>query len=192
MSDADIMAALDGWLGDGPPADLTKPEMRIQAQAIPPVNRESFVVSGEPSSAASNDETLMVTKAVTTKGNQTKPVTTLVTTVSAVAKEAATETAPGVATDTKVSRNASRTGFTQALMAKGISGHDADILTCQLMRRNRQLDDRRSCAECASFHAGSCRQRITPIGETTIHTLHRCKGFKHTEMASNSKWPETQ
>lgn len=181
MSEADILAALDGWLGDGRPADLIKPEVRIQAQAMPPVNRESFVVSDEPSPAASNVATPAVSKAVTTKGNQTKPVTKPVTTVSAVTKEVATETAPDATTDTTVSGNDSRTSFTQALKAKGIPAQFADILACSLMRRDRQLDDRRSCAECMSFHEGQCLQRMTPIGETTIHTLHRCRGFKLSE-----------
>lgn len=65
----------------------------------------------------------------------------------------------------------------QLFHGKGIPTDAAQTLANQLARRDRQLDDRRSCAECANFFAGRCRQRITPIGETTIHTLHRCKGF---------------
>ena len=120
MSEADILAALDGWLGD--------------AEAL-----------------------------------------------SMVAKPVTTETAPVATTDAKVSRNDSRTNFTQALMAKGITAQSADMLARSLIQRDRQLDDRRSCAECMSFHAGTCLQRITPIGETSIYTLHRCRGFKLSE-----------
>lgn len=65
----------------------------------------------------------------------------------------------------------------QVFQSKGIADHQAAAVAVRLVERDRQLDDRRSCAECASFYAGKCRQRITPIGVTTIHTLHRCKGF---------------
>jgi len=66
----------------------------------------------------------------------------------------------------------------QLFQDKGISDHEAAAMARRLVQRDRELDDRRSCAECSSFHAGICRQRITPIGETTIYTLHRCKGFQ--------------
>ena len=69
----------------------------------------------------------------------------------------------------------------QSFQSKGVSNDDAAILADRLAARDKQDDDRKSCAECASFHAGVCRQNITPIGETTIHTLHRCKGFKPNE-----------
>jgi len=143
MSDADILAALDGWLGDG---------------QAPPVNNVTFAVLADALQAASNDATTAVTKPVST------------------------ETAPGATTDAKVSRNASRTKFTQAFMAKGIAAQSADMLARSLMQRDRQLDDRRSCAECKSFHKGQCLQRITPIGETSIYTLHRCRGFELNEV----------
>lgn len=167
MSETPILAALDGWLGDGgaPLADLRKPEMK----AIQPVNRESFVVLGESSQAASNDAT--------------PPVTNPVTTVSAVAmrevaSEVATESAPDTWTDDETALCDARA---QAFMAKGIPAQSADVLASRLMRRDRQLDDRRSCAECASFHGGHCLKRITPIGETTVYTLHRCRGFELSE-----------
>src|SRR3546814_3021419 len=70
----------------------------------------------------------------------------------------------------------------QAFQAKGIATHEAQTLANQLVRRDRQLDDRRSCAECASFYARNCRKRINPIGETTIYDLHRCKGFEPTKV----------
>lgn len=62
---------------------------------------------------------------------------------------------------------------------KGIAGSDALTLAHRLVVRDRQLDDRRSCAECTSFYAGGCQQQRTPIGVTTIYTLHRCAGFTH-------------
>lgn len=70
----------------------------------------------------------------------------------------------------------------QAFQGKGIPDNDAAALANRLVMRDSQDDDRRSCAECLSFYAGNCRQRITPIGETTIHTLHRCNGFKLNEV----------
>ena len=144
MSDAGILAALDGWLGDAeaPPAHLIKPNIAHVADMAPPANPETFAV-------------LEVTKPVTT------------------------ETAPLVLADADAQLCEARA---QAFTAKGVPSDEADRLACSLMRRDRQLDDRRSCAECMSFHAGRCLQRITPIGETTLHTLHRCKGFKLSEV----------
>lgn len=65
----------------------------------------------------------------------------------------------------------------QAFQGKGIPTHEAQALANQLAKRDRQLDDRRSCAECQSFYAGRCKRGLYPIGESTIQTLHRCKGF---------------
>lgn len=64
-----------------------------------------------------------------------------------------------------------------SFQAKGIPTHEAQALANQLAKRDRQLDDRRSCAECQSFYAGRCKRGLYPIGESTIQTLHRCKGF---------------
>lgn len=132
------------------------------------------------------------------------PVVTkqVVTAVSTVRGPVRTESTVFKSDDAGLSRTVSREHFTQqpapdtwtgdeaalcearaqAFRAKGIPAQPADMLACSLMRRDRQLDDRRSCAECMSFHEGHCLQRITPIGETTIHTLHRCKGFKLNEV----------
>lgn len=65
----------------------------------------------------------------------------------------------------------------QSFQAKGIADHQATALADSLVKRDRQLDDRRSCGECKSFYADNCRQRITSIGRITAHTLHRCRGF---------------
>ena len=85
---------------------------------------------------------------------------------------------PTSAIDTRLSRDDSRTNITRALKAKGIPAQSADALASRLVERDRQLDDRRSCVECLSFQDGNCLQRITPIGEITIYTLHRCTGFQ--------------
>lgn len=66
----------------------------------------------------------------------------------------------------------------QAFQGKGIADDDAATLANRLIERDRQLDDRRNCAECSGFYAGRCKHRLSPIGESTIQTLHRCKGFR--------------
>lgn len=65
----------------------------------------------------------------------------------------------------------------QSFQGKGIADHDAAALANRLVLRDSQDDDRRSCAECMSFYAGRCKRGLYPIGESTIQTLHRCKGF---------------
>lgn len=65
----------------------------------------------------------------------------------------------------------------QSFQGKGIADDAASALADRLIQRDRQADDRRSCAECGSFYAGRCKRHLSPIGESTIHTLHRCKGF---------------
>jgi len=155
MSETDILAALDGWLGGGeaPPAHLTKPGV---AQSPQEQVRTETTVSN-----------LVVTSPVTTVSTPDgRP---------ALLKKQVKDREGYAWTDNEAARCEARA---QAFMAKGIPVQSADRLACSLMRRDHQLDDRRSCAECVSFHAGHCRQSITPIGETTIYTLHRCKGFQ--------------
>lgn len=65
----------------------------------------------------------------------------------------------------------------QAFQSKGIADDDAETLANRLIERDRQLDDRRSCAECSGYYADRCKYHLSPIGESTIQTLHRCKGF---------------
>lgn len=69
----------------------------------------------------------------------------------------------------------------QAFVAKGVPAQQADILASRLMRRDRELDDRRSCAECASFEHGCCLQYRQPFGGGGVEVLHRCAGFKESE-----------
>lgn len=60
---------------------------------------------------------------------------------------------------------------------KGIATQEAQALANRLSERDRQQDDRRSCAECKHWYAGRCKIARYPIGESTIQTLHRCKGL---------------
>ena len=69
----------------------------------------------------------------------------------------------------------------QSFHDKGIAGHDAAVLANRLVKRDRQLDDRRSCGECASFYGGRCLQHKQPFGGGGIEVLHRCYGFKKME-----------
>lgn len=62
--------------------------------------------------------------------------------------------------------------------SKGVSGQEASDIVQLLNQRDKELDDRRSCAECMCFFADKCQKRINPIGETTVQTLHRCIGFE--------------
>lgn len=66
----------------------------------------------------------------------------------------------------------------QSFQGKGIADDAASTLANRLTQRDRQGDDRRSCAECDGFYAGRCKRHLSPIGESTIQTLHRCKGFR--------------
>ncbi|UHL62752.1 hypothetical protein LSG25_11720 [Paralcaligenes sp. KSB-10] len=64
--------------------------------------------------------------------------------------------------------------------AKGIPSFQAEKAACRLVYRDRQDDDRRSCAECASFYGGRCVQGKQPFSGGGIEVLHRCKGFIET------------
>lgn len=77
----------------------------------------------------------------------------------------------------------------QLFEGKGIPTHEAQILANELITRDCQLDDRRSCAECQSFYAGRCKRGLYSIGEWTIQTLHRCKGFTDTFSISGASMP---
>jgi len=69
----------------------------------------------------------------------------------------------------------------QSFQAKGIADHQAATVADSLVKRDRQLDDRRSCAECASFAQGCCLQYRQPFGGGGVEVLHRCHGFKESE-----------
>lgn len=61
---------------------------------------------------------------------------------------------------------------------KGISDKDAEYLARKLARRDAQLDDRKSCAECRNFTPRGCRIGQHPIGQTTMFDLHRAPCFE--------------
>ena len=61
---------------------------------------------------------------------------------------------------------------------KGIPMLKARKVAERLVRRDRQLDDRRSCVECESFRARRCIQGRQPFGGGGIEVLHRCSGFR--------------
>jgi hypothetical protein len=149
------------------------------------------------------DALSMVTKPVTTVSAVSMvEVAKEVATETAVRSPVRTESTVSKSADAGFSRTVSRGHFTQqpapdawtddevalcesrarVFTTKGIPSDAADLLACRLTLRDRQLDDRRSCAECTGFHKGQCLQRITPIGETSIHTLHRCRGFELNEI----------
>lgn len=159
MSEVAILAALDGWLGgwEAPPAYLKKPNI---------VQSPQEQVGTEARTDTTGFNLVATSPATTVSAPDGRP---------ALRKKQAKNWEGYAWTDNEAELCAARA---LAFMAKGIPAQSADRLACRLMRRDRQLDDRRSCAECLSFYAGHCRQRITPIGETCIYTLHRCVGFK--------------
>ena len=67
---------------------------------------------------------------------------------------------------------------TTAFVSRGLPYTDADILACQLVERDRKLDDRRSCAECLYFARGRCQRSLQPFGGGGVEVLHRCYEFK--------------
>ena len=62
--------------------------------------------------------------------------------------------------------------------AKGLSAEHAERVV-RLLAERVPWDDRKSCAECASYTAGFCVKRLQPIGQLDDPALclHRCQGF---------------
>ena len=71
----------------------------------------------------------------------------------------------------------------QSFQGKGVSDDAAAKLAARLVERDRQLDDRRVCAECVHWHAGRCLVGLYPAGWSDTYTLHRCKGFQLNEVS---------
>ena len=64
---------------------------------------------------------------------------------------------------------------TERFINKGGGSDSADVLACNLVARDRQLDDRRTCYECEHL-LYTCTQGLEPIGgDRTV--LHRCIKF---------------
>ena len=66
---------------------------------------------------------------------------------------------------------------------KGLSTNEAERLADILAERDSTLDNRRACLECAGLHEGRCLQGRYPLGQADIFTLHRCTGFKPSEVS---------
>jgi hypothetical protein len=60
---------------------------------------------------------------------------------------------------------------------RGLVLADADALACSLVERDRNRDDRRSCADCDSRSYGRCRHRLVVVGGGGVEVLHRCNRF---------------
>ncbi len=66
---------------------------------------------------------------------------------------------------------------TALFVSRGVPYAGADLLACRLVKRDRQGDDRRSCAECALMLRGRCQRGLQPFGGGGVEILHRCKQF---------------
>lgn len=65
---------------------------------------------------------------------------------------------------------------------RGVPDRLADMLACRLVQRDRDQDDRRSCAECRAFRNGECIQGKVPVCGGGVEVLHRCKTFIDPEV----------
>ncbi len=72
-------------------------------------------------------------------------------------------------------------------MERGVPERQADDLACRLVRRDREVDDRRSCAECLAFADGTCVQGKQPVGGGGTEVLHRCGSFVHVNFLDQVK-----
>ena len=64
---------------------------------------------------------------------------------------------------------------TERFINKGVGSDSADVLACNLVARDRQLDDRRTCYECEHL-VYTCTQGLEPVGGGRT-VLHRCIKF---------------
>jgi hypothetical protein len=64
----------------------------------------------------------------------------------------------------------------QSFITKGLTVDQAREAAQLLLYRDRDYDDRRSCAECAMYNFG-CNRGLEPVGGGGVEVLHRCKGF---------------
>jgi len=64
------------------------------------------------------------------------------------------------------------------LLALGFSDGKADRMADALKERDREGDDRRSCAECAYTRRLPCKAN----GPLPMAFLHRCKGFTNSQL----------
>lgn len=71
---------------------------------------------------------------------------------------------------------------TRQFVRRGVPEAIADDLACRLVQRDRNQDDRRSCAECRAFRNGGCVQGKQPVCGGGVEVLHRCKTFIDPEV----------
>ena len=69
-------------------------------------------------------------------------------------------------------------------VSKGVPQQQADMVAARLLERDRDMDTRRSCAERQQFTRGRCALRKQPFGGGGIEVLHRCSGFKLSEVSA--------
>lgn len=74
---------------------------------------------------------------------------------------------------------------TRQFVRRGVPEAIADDLACRLVQRDRDQDDRRSCAECRSLRNGACVQGRVPVCGGGVEVLHRCKTFIDPEVKND-------
>lgn len=67
---------------------------------------------------------------------------------------------------------------TRRFITRGVEPGAAQAVAYRLIERDRERDDRRSCAECRHQADERCVRGLYPIGGFDIEILHRCKGFR--------------
>lgn len=65
---------------------------------------------------------------------------------------------------------------------RGVPDRLADMIACRLVQRDRDQDDRRSCAECRAFQDGACIKGKAPVCGGGVEVLHRCKTYIDPEV----------
>jgi hypothetical protein len=76
----------------------------------------------------------------------------------------------------------------QYFIAKGLKVEQAQEVAQLLLYRDRDCDDRRSCAECGMYNFG-CHRGLEPVGGGGFLVLHRCHGFKDSDYLQDHKSP---
>jgi hypothetical protein len=73
------------------------------------------------------------------------------------------------------------------LLRWGWAEPDAETLAERLLTRDREHDDRVSCADCAHYRPGRCGNHrraglhLPDVGRDLAATLQRCPGFQSTK-----------
>lgn len=72
----------------------------------------------------------------------------------------------------------------QSFIAKGLKVEQAQEVAQLLLYRDRDCDDRRSCAECGMYNFG-CHRGLEPIGGGGVLVLHQCVGWVDTDHTTS-------